>query len=182
MTPWAEACQGPLSMEFSRQEYWSGLLFPFPGCLSHAGIDPKSPALAGRFFTTEPPGKPLNSFLRWNSNNKQFTLFKYTVWWLLICSELCVNFRTLPLLPKGSLHPLAVTLHFPSLHPRQPLIYFFLVFVDLPVLHISHTWNKILCGLWGLASFTEHHGFKTWSCCRVCQCFISFHWRIIKLF
>ena len=48
-------------MEFSRQEYWSGLLFPIPGDLPHSGIEPPSPlspALAGRFFTTKPPGKP----------------------------------------------------------------------------------------------------------------------------
>ena len=52
------ACQAPLSMGFSRQEYWSGLPFPSPGDLSDPGIEPVSPALAGGFFTTEPPGKP----------------------------------------------------------------------------------------------------------------------------
>ena len=45
-------------MGFSRQEYWSGLPFPSPGDLPNPGIQPESPALAGRFFTTEPPGKP----------------------------------------------------------------------------------------------------------------------------
>ena len=50
--------QVPLSMGFPRQEYWSGLPFPSPGDLPDPGIKPKSPALAGRFFTTEPPGKP----------------------------------------------------------------------------------------------------------------------------
>ena len=44
-------------MGFSRQEYWSGLVFPTPGDLSHPGIKPMSPALAGRFFTTVPPWK-----------------------------------------------------------------------------------------------------------------------------
>ena len=39
-------------------EYWSGLSFPSPGDLPHPGIKPASPALADRFFTTEPPGKP----------------------------------------------------------------------------------------------------------------------------
>ena len=39
-------------------EYWSGLLFPSPGDLPNPGIEPESPALAGRFFTTEPPEKP----------------------------------------------------------------------------------------------------------------------------
>ena len=54
-TPWTVARQAPLSMEFSRHEYWSGLPFPPPGDLPHPGIWPKSlefPALAGRFFTT----------------------------------------------------------------------------------------------------------------------------------
>ena len=60
-TPWTVAHQAPLSMEFSRQEYWSELPFPIPGDLPNLGINPASlvsPALAGRFFTTEPPGKP----------------------------------------------------------------------------------------------------------------------------
>ena len=53
--------QAPLSMEISKQEYWSGLIFSPPGDLSHTGIEPTSlvsPALAGGFFTTVPPGKP----------------------------------------------------------------------------------------------------------------------------
>ena len=51
--------QAPLSMGFSRQECWSGLPFPSPGDLLDPGIEPTSPALASRFFTTEPPGKSL---------------------------------------------------------------------------------------------------------------------------
>ena len=43
--PWTVACQAPLSMEFSRQEYWSGLPFPFPGDLPNPGIKARSPAL-----------------------------------------------------------------------------------------------------------------------------------------
>ena len=58
ITPWTVACQAPLSMEFPRQEYWSGLLFYSPGDLPGPEIEPVSPALVG-FFTTEPPGKPL---------------------------------------------------------------------------------------------------------------------------
>ena len=59
-TPRTVVCQAPLSMGFSRQEYWSGLPFPPPGDPPHPGIEPLSPessALAGSFFTTEPPGK-----------------------------------------------------------------------------------------------------------------------------
>ena len=59
-TPWTVACQAPLSMKFSRQEYWSGLPFPTAGDLLDPGIElvsPVSPALAVRFFTTAPPRK-----------------------------------------------------------------------------------------------------------------------------
>ena len=65
-TPGTVGHQAPLSMPFSRQEYWSGLPFPLPGDLPNPGIKPESPessALAGRFFTTEPPGKPMNYIL-----------------------------------------------------------------------------------------------------------------------
>ena len=63
VTPWTIACQAHPSMEFSRQEYWSGLPFPPPGDLPNPGIFqthiPVATALAGRFFTTEPPWKPV---------------------------------------------------------------------------------------------------------------------------
>ena len=55
-TPWTIARQAPLSMGFSRQEYWRGLLFPLPEDLPDPGIKPtplRSPALAGRFTETE---------------------------------------------------------------------------------------------------------------------------------
>ena len=60
VTLWAVACQAPLSMEFSRQEYWSGLPCLPPGDLPNPEMEPTSPvspALAGGFFTTELPGK-----------------------------------------------------------------------------------------------------------------------------
>ena len=53
-------------MGFLRQEYWSGLPFPPPGVLPHPGIElasPVVPALAGGFFTTEPPGKPPSTLI-----------------------------------------------------------------------------------------------------------------------
>ena len=61
-TLWTIARQAPLSMEFSRQEYWSGLPFPTPGDPPDLGIEAmslESPALVGRFFTTVPPRKPI---------------------------------------------------------------------------------------------------------------------------
>ena len=59
MTPGTVAQQAVLSMEFPRQEHWSGLLFPAPGYLPDPGIEAVSPALAGVFFTIEPPRKPI---------------------------------------------------------------------------------------------------------------------------
>ena len=55
-TPWTVAHQAPLSMGFSRQEYWSGLPFPSPGDLPDPGIEPRSPALQAGTLTSEPPG------------------------------------------------------------------------------------------------------------------------------
>ena len=59
--PWTVANQAPLSVGFPSQEFRSGLPFPPPGHLPNSGIKPTSlasPALAGGFFTTKPPGKP----------------------------------------------------------------------------------------------------------------------------
>ena len=69
-TPWTVACQASLTMEFPRQEYWSGLPFRSPGGLPNPGIEPTSPtpcALAGRFSTSEPPGKP--RVIMWPNNS-----------------------------------------------------------------------------------------------------------------
>ena len=56
VTLWTVIHQAPLSMEFCRQEYWSGLPFPSPGDLSDPGIEPRSPALQADSSPTEPPG------------------------------------------------------------------------------------------------------------------------------
>ena len=57
-TPWSIAHQAPQSMEFSRQEYWSGLPFPSPGDLANPGIEPASPALQADVLPSKPPGEP----------------------------------------------------------------------------------------------------------------------------
>ena len=60
VTQFTVSHQAPLSVEFPRQEYWSEVPFPSAGDLPHPGIKPASyvsPALAGGFFTTVPPGK-----------------------------------------------------------------------------------------------------------------------------
>ena len=60
VTPWTVAYQVPPSMEFSRQEYWSGLPLPSPGNLPNPGIEPGYPALQADALLSEPRGKPQN--------------------------------------------------------------------------------------------------------------------------
>ena len=57
-TLWSVAHQAPLSMGFSRQEYWSGLPFPSPGYLPNSGIEPVSSTFQADTLTSEPPEKP----------------------------------------------------------------------------------------------------------------------------
>ena len=78
-TPWVVSDQAPLSMGFSRQEYWNGFPCPPPGDLPNPGIEPSSPALkAADSLPTKPPGKPnrvihINNYLKckWNKCTKQ---------------------------------------------------------------------------------------------------------------
>ena len=58
VTPRTVAHQAPLFMEFSRNEFWSGQLFPSPGYFPDPGIEPCSPALQADSLPSEPPGKP----------------------------------------------------------------------------------------------------------------------------
>ena len=61
-TPWTITYQAPMTMEFSRQEYWSGLPFPSPGDLPNPGIEHRSLALQVDALPSEPPGKPMYLF------------------------------------------------------------------------------------------------------------------------
>ena len=61
VTPWTIACQTPLSVGFSKQDYLSEVPFPSPGHLPNLGIKPTFLALAVGFFTTGPPEKPMSS-------------------------------------------------------------------------------------------------------------------------
>ena len=78
-TPWTIACQAPLPMEFSRQEYWSGLPFPTSEDLPNLGIQPTflaSPALAGEFFTTSPPGEQTVRYQHKNRNLDKWNMIE----------------------------------------------------------------------------------------------------------
>ena len=76
-TPWTVVHQTPLSMEFFRQEYWSGKPFPSPGDLPNPGTEPSAPALQADSLPSEPPGKPKV----YSSSPKFFSSFS---WGLLI--------------------------------------------------------------------------------------------------
>ena len=67
-TPWTVSHQAPLSMDFPGQNT-RVLSFPSPGYVPNPGIKPKSPALVGGFFTTEPPGKPIMSIYSHPNNH-----------------------------------------------------------------------------------------------------------------
>ena len=69
-TPWTVARQAPLTMEFSRQEYWSGLPCPLPGDLLDTVIDPWSPALHVDLLPSESPGKPEEFLKEHNKTDK----------------------------------------------------------------------------------------------------------------
>ena len=94
-TPWIVAQQASVSMEFSRQKYWSRLPFPPPGHLPDSRIELTSPAfplLAGRFFTTEPPGTLINEVWTLANNCAALTVTRVELpelrrlWWCLLLS------------------------------------------------------------------------------------------------
>ena len=74
--PWTVGCKAPLSMEFSKQEYWSELPFPSPEDIPNPGIEPGSPALqAGDALPSEPPGKPLKK-----AEHRRIDVFELWCW------------------------------------------------------------------------------------------------------
>ena len=100
VTPWTIVQQAPLSIGFPRQEYWNGLPFPSPEDLLNPGIKPTSPALAGGFYATEPPGKPLVLYKLYLWFNSIITPFFYL--WIS-----CLGWRgryLIPMLARARTH------------------------------------------------------------------------------
>ena len=87
-TPWTIAHQAPLSMGFSRQEYWSGLPCPPPGDLPNPGIKPRSPALQADSLPSESPGKPKNTGMGSLSLLQGIFLTQELNWDLLHCRRI----------------------------------------------------------------------------------------------
>ena len=115
VAPYTVAYQAPRSMEFSRQEYWSGLLFPSPWDLPNPGIEPSSPTLQTDSFSSEPPGKPIV----WPQvNSREGTqLHPSTENWIKDLLSMAPPIRTKPSfplshsLPTGSFHKPLILLH-----------------------------------------------------------------------
>ena len=82
VTPWTVACQAPLSVDFSRQEYWSGLPFQSPGDLPNPGIIPRFPALQVDSLPSEPPASPF--LVLW-------PLLSFPVCWHIECNTLTAS-------------------------------------------------------------------------------------------
>ena len=72
--PWTVGCQAPLSIEFSRQEYWRGLPFPPPGDLPDPGIEHGSPPLEADSLLSEPPGTPIGQSYQKFASEKVITV------------------------------------------------------------------------------------------------------------
>ena len=83
VTPWTVAYQAPLSMGFSRQQYWNGLPFPSPGDLPNPEIEPGSPALQADTLPSELPGKP-QIFFKYLFNPKYLLIWIFLHFFALV--------------------------------------------------------------------------------------------------
>ena len=127
VTPCTVAPQAPLSMGFSRQEYWSGLSFPSPGDLPDPGIEPTSPAFAGKFFTTVPLEKALLDTYNQSRGSVQFSSVTQSC--LTLCDPMNRSTPGLPVhhqLPEFTqthVHPVGDAIHRVSdaIQPSHPL-------------------------------------------------------------
>ena len=145
-TQWTVAPQAPLSMGFSRQEYWSRLPFPPPGDRPNPGIEPSrsltSPALAGGFFTTAPhgsqlKGRPRLGFCprRWLPvSPPRFSL--YTICLIVIASSLSFFFFFFNYVEVFAL-PLGV-FRFRRLFDLEPWAFLFFITVGTALPSSSH--------------------------------------------
>ena len=105
---WTVAHHPPLSMGFSRQEYWSRSPFPPPGDLPDPGIKPRSPALQVDSLPSEPPGKPKNTGVDSLSLLQGNFLTQESNWGLLHCRQIRYNFycsKNETNVPQGCLYP-----------------------------------------------------------------------------
>ena len=144
--PWTIVHLAPLSMEFSRQEYWSGLPFSSPGNLPNLGVEPGSPS--------EPPGKPIVVAVKFSvmSNSLQSYGLRHTRLPCpspspRVCSNLCPWESVIPSNHLILCHPLLLL---PSIFPRIR------VFSNESVLHIR--WPKYWSFSFSISPSNEYSG------------------------
>jgi len=124
-TPWTVAYQAPLSMEFSRQEYWSGLPFPSPGYLPNPEIEPESPALQADVLPSEPPGKP------WHA---QFSVLK-SIHTVVQPSPSCISRTSFIVTNTLCMHAPNTNSMYPHPSLWKPRFYFLSLWIFLPYRH-----------------------------------------------
>ena len=128
-TPWTVAYQVPLSVGFCRQEYWSGLPFPFLGDLPDSGIEPRSPALEADTLTSKPPGKPgvrgVCNFLGSVLPQQKFEVADGPVLQLSFIGK------------QRKIHPQSMRVGRPKRHEEKPLVQFWLLFLCFFLLSLS---------------------------------------------
>ena len=136
-------------MEYSRQECWSGMIFPSPGNLPDPGMEPRSPASQADSLLLSYQERPLpkiwNTSLVCGSSLCRATILQWQ--WLSLS-----NLKTFPSFQRETLFSSVVSARFPSPVTWQPLIYSFSV--ALPLLGVSHEWSHTTCGLLAPPSFT----------------------------
>ena len=154
-TAWTEAHQAPLSIEFPRQEYWSGLPFPSSGDLRSPGIELMSPALTSRFFTTELPGK-----LKIRSLGLTYTLCCVPSLFAQSCPILCNPMDCSP--PGSSVHGI--------LQPRI-LEWVTMSFMPNPGIGPTSLVSPVLTGRF----FTSHDTWEIQSTSRHTATYLTIH-------
>ena len=137
--PWTTAHQVPLSMGFSRQEYWSGLPFPPPGDLTDPGVKPRSPVLQEDSLLSEPPEKPI-SFTFTNFISKENVCAQ----WLQLCPTLCDPIHGI--LQARIQEWVAVPFSMGSSQPRSPILQVNSLLSEPPGKRVnSLTDNRLFC-------------------------------------
>ena len=152
VTPWTLAHQAPLSMGFPRQEYWTGLTLSSPGDLPYPETKLTSPGLAGRFFTTEPPGKPhwmniheeINCCLL-NLKEAAKTCLTVEIPWTVACQASLSMGISRQLYWSGLPFPSPGDLSDPEIKPRSPALQEDSLPTELPgkpIKKLLPSWNE----------------------------------------
>ena len=158
MTPWAVDHQAPLSMVFSRQEYWSGLSLPSPGDLPNPGIEPTSPASQEDSLLPESPRKPKNTVVGSLSLLQRIFPTKELNQGLLHCRQILYQLKLTAMLTAGLLYVTSPVLTYLRMQSSYLLATFLQFFLCL----IPKVWSQV----WSLFIWTWYLGVLGHFCSR----------------